>query len=54
MAHVTPQYPLQVYNYMRPEVGAVQDADVTPDPKRHLYIKSGFLTSHPKGTAAGS
>ena len=39
----------QVYNYMRPEPGAVKDAPVHVDKKRHLYFKSGFLMNHAAG-----
>mmetsp|Transcript_13793 Transcript_13793/g.29888 ORF Transcript_13793/g.29888 Transcript_13793/m.29888 type:complete len:436 (-) Transcript_13793:122-1429(-) len=39
----------QVYNYMRPEPGAVKDAPISPDPKRHLYFKSAFLMNHKFG-----
>ena len=41
--------PNQVHNYMRPEAGAVKDALVEPDPRRHLYFKSAFVMSHPMG-----
>lgn len=40
----------QVYNYMRPEEGAVKDALIQPDPARHLYFKSGFMMNHPFGS----
>jgi len=40
----------QVYNYMRPEPGAVKDEPIEPDPQRHLYFKSAFLMSHPMGS----
>jgi hypothetical protein len=39
----------QVYNYMRPEPGAVKDAQVEPDAQKHLYFKSAFLMNHPAG-----
>jgi len=39
----------QVYNYMRPEPGAVKDAPVSPDGRRHIYFKSGFIMNHPFG-----
>ena len=39
----------QVYNYMRPEPGAVKDAYVEADLSRHLYFKSGFIMNHPAG-----
>ena len=39
----------QVYNYMRPEPGAVKDAFVEADLSRHLYFKSGFIMNHPAG-----
>jgi len=39
----------QIYNYMRPEPGAVKDAPVQADPRRHLYFKSGFIMNHPYG-----
>ena len=42
----------QVYNYMRPEAGAVKDAPVDPDPQRHLYFKSAFPMSHRMGSPA--
>uniref|UniRef100_A0A7S3EWA1 Peptide-O-fucosyltransferase 1 n=1 Tax=Haptolina ericina TaxID=156174 RepID=A0A7S3EWA1_9EUKA len=38
----------QVYNYMRPEPGAVKDEYVVPD-HRHLFFKSAFLMNHPYG-----
>mmetsp|Transcript_8608 Transcript_8608/g.18732 ORF Transcript_8608/g.18732 Transcript_8608/m.18732 type:complete len:480 (+) Transcript_8608:481-1920(+) len=40
----------QVYNYMRPEPGAVKDAPVYPDVRRHLYFKSAFLMNHHYGS----
>ena len=40
----------QIYNYMRPEEGAVKDALIEPDPTRHLYFKSGFMMNHPVST----
>merc|ERR1719223_559700 len=40
----------QVYNYMRPEPGAVKDEPIKPDPTRHLYFKSAFLMSHAMGS----
>ena len=39
----------QVYNYMRPEPGAVKDAFVEADLNRHLYFKSAFIMNHPAG-----
>ena len=39
----------QVYNYMRPEPGAVKDAYVEADLSRHLYFKSGFIMNPPAG-----
>ena len=39
----------QVYNYMRPEPGAVKDAYVEADLSRHLYFKSGFIMNRPAG-----
>ena len=39
----------QLYNYMRPEPGAVKDAYVEADLSRHLYFKSGFIMNHPAG-----
>jgi len=39
----------QVYNYMRPEPGAIKDEPIKPDPQRHLYFKSAFLMSHRMG-----
>jgi hypothetical protein len=39
----------QVYNYMRPEPGAVKDERVDVDPSRHLYFKSAFVMNHPRG-----
>ena len=39
----------QVYNYMRPEPGAVKDAYVEADLNRHLYFKSAFIMNHPAG-----
>ena len=39
----------QLYNYMRPEPGAVKDAFVEADLNRHLYFKSAFIMNHPAG-----
>ena len=39
----------QVYNYMRPEPGAIKDEEIFVDPRRHLYFKSGFIMNHPAG-----
>lgn len=39
----------QLYNYMRPEPGAIKDQWVEPDRNRHLYFKSAFIMNHPYG-----
>ena len=39
----------QVYNYMRPEPGAIKDEEIFVDPRRHLYFKSGFIMNHYRG-----
>ena len=39
--------PSQVYNYMRPDAGAVKDAAVEPDPQRHLSTSSPTPTLAP-------
>ena len=38
---------VQVYNYMRPEPGAVKDERVRVNESRHLYFRSAFLMNHP-------
>jgi len=50
LANLTSLEPrLQMYNYMRPEPGAVKDAPILPDPAMHIYFKSGFVMNHPYG-----
>ena len=44
LANLTDPRHFQRYNYMRPEPGAVKDAPIIPDPRRHLYFKSAFVT----------
>ena len=39
----------QIFNYMRPEPGAIKDEAVDVDPDRHLYFKSAFMMNHPLG-----
>ena len=39
----------QLFNYMRPEPGAVKDEFVDIDPDRHLYFKSAFVMNHVMG-----
>ena len=39
----------QVYNYMRPEPGAIKDEEIFVDPRRHIYFKSGFVMNHYRG-----
>ena len=39
----------QVFNYMRPEPGAVKDEFVDIDPDRHLYFRSAFVMNHAMG-----
>ena len=38
-----------VYNYMRPEPGAIKDEKVVVDTQRHVYFKSAFLMNHSRG-----
>ena len=39
----------QLFNYMRPEPGAVKDEPVDVDPDRHLVFRSAFVMNHPLG-----
>ena len=39
----------RMYNYMRPEPGAIKDERVWNDPQMHTYFKSGFLMNHSVG-----
>ena len=39
----------QIFNYMRPEPGAVKDELVDADPDRHLYFRSAFVMNHAMG-----
>lgn len=39
----------QVFNYMRPEPGALKDEYVDVDPDRHLYFRSAFVMNHAMG-----
>jgi len=48
-ANLTDPRHFQRYNYMRPEPGAVKDAPIIPDPRRHLYFKSAFVMNHAHG-----
>jgi hypothetical protein len=36
----------QVFNYMRPEPGAIKDEEIKVDRRRHLYFKSAFIMNH--------
>ncbi|EOD07887.1 hypothetical protein EMIHUDRAFT_249290 [Emiliania huxleyi CCMP1516] len=49
LANLTDPRHFQRYNYMRPEPGAVKDAPIIPDPRRHLYFKSAFVMNHAHG-----
>lgn len=49
LANLTRLEQLQMYNYMRPEPGAIKDAPILPDPSQHIYFKSGFVMNHPHG-----
>ena len=40
---------LRVYNYMRPEPGAMKDENIVIDDDRHTYFKSGFVMNHTVG-----
>ena len=42
---ISPRH-FQLYNYMRPEPGAIKDEWVEVDPQRHLWFKSGFVMNH--------
>mmetsp|Transcript_28896 Transcript_28896/g.88598 ORF Transcript_28896/g.88598 Transcript_28896/m.88598 type:complete len:447 (+) Transcript_28896:151-1491(+) len=49
VANLTQLAHMQIYNYMRPEPGAVKDAPILPDPRSHIYFKSAFVMNHPYG-----
>ena len=42
----------QLFNYMRPEPGAIKDEEVIVDPGRHLFFRSAFVMNHPLGAWA--
>jgi len=42
---ISPRH-FQLYNYMRPEPGAIKDEWVEVDAARHLWFKSGFVMNH--------
>ena len=42
----------QLFNYMRPEPGAIKDEVVDVDPDRHLFFRSAFVMNHPLGAWA--